>query len=96
MPDYGPNTPVLVGVAAVQQRLDDYRQALEPVALMEQALRGAAADAGCSELLTRADEILVPKGMWGYSDPGRLLADALGCGVATTLLAEFGVSCSRA
>ena len=36
MPDCPPDTPVLVGVAAVQQKLDDYQQALEPVALMEQ------------------------------------------------------------
>ena len=91
MSEYSPNTPVLVGVAAVQQRLDDYRQALEPVALMEQALRRAAADAGCDGLLTRADEILVPRSLWGYSDPGRLLADALGSVSATTLLAEFGI-----
>ena len=91
MTEYSPNTPVLVGVAAVQQKVDDYRQALEPVALMEQALRDAAADAGSSELLRRADEILVPKSLWGYSDPGRILADALGAESATTLLAEFGI-----
>jgi len=91
VPEYSPNTPVLVGVAAVQQRLDDYRQALEPLALMEQALRDAAGDAGCNGLLARADEILVPRSLWGYSDPGRLLADALGAASAATLLAEFGI-----
>lgn len=91
MAEYHANTPVLVGVAAVQQKIDDYQQALEPVALMEQALRDAAADAGCTDLLSRADEILVPKSLWGYSDPGRLLADALGARSATTLLAEFGI-----
>ena len=91
MPEYTANTPVLVGVAALQQKVDDYRQALEPVGLMEQALRDAATDAGCDELLAVADEILVPKSLWGYSDPGRLLADALGAPSATTLLAEFGI-----
>lgn len=91
MAEFPANTPVLVGVAAVQQKLDDYQRALEPVALMEQALRSAAADAGSVELLRRADEILVPKSMWGYSDPGRLLANALGATAATTLLAEFGI-----
>jgi acetyl-CoA C-acetyltransferase len=85
------NTPVLVGVAAVQQKIQDYQRALEPVALMEQALRDAAEDAGCVDLLRKADEIMVPKSMWGYSDPGRLLADALGANHATTLLAEFGI-----
>jgi acetyl-CoA C-acetyltransferase len=89
--EYAATTPVLVGVAAVQQKLDDYQRALEPVALMEQALRDAAVDAGSAELLCRADEILVPKSMWGYRDPGRLLAHALGATSATTLLAEFGI-----
>ncbi len=91
MAELSANTPVLVGVAAVQQKIDDYRVALEPLALMEQALRDAATDAGCPDLLRQADEIMVPKSMWGYSDPGRLLADALGAQSATTLLAEFGI-----
>lgn len=91
MTECSPAAPVLVGVAAVQQKIDDYRQALEPVALMERALRDAADDAGCPGLLQRADEILVPKSLWGYSDPARLLADALGAQSATTLLAEFGI-----
>ena len=91
MAEYAANTPVLVGVAAVQQKMADYQQALEPVALMEQALRDAAADAACMEILGMADEILVPKSLWGYSDPGRLLAEALGAHSATTLLAEIGI-----
>ena len=33
MADCAPNTPVLVGVGAVQQKMQDYREALEPVAL---------------------------------------------------------------
>ena len=91
-----PNTPVLVGVAAVQQKLDDHNKGREAVALMEQALREAAEDAGAVELLAVADEIMVPKGIWNYSDPGRLLADALGSravggGPPTTVLAEIGV-----
>ncbi|MCB1690278.1 MAG: hypothetical protein KDI33_17400 [Halioglobus sp.] len=91
MAELAANTPVLVGIAAVQQKLDDYRQALEPVALMEQALRDAATDAGCADILLQADEIMVPRSIWGYSDPGRLVADALGATSATTLLAEFGI-----
>ena len=92
MAEYDPTTPVLVGVAAVQQKLEDYHQALEPIALMEQALRLAAADADSESLLARAGEILVPKGIWSYSDPGQLLAGALGCPSATTVLGEIGVS----
>ena len=94
--DVGPDTPVLVGVAAVQQKYEDYTEGLEAVALMELALRNAAQDAGAPELLTAADEILVPKGIWKYSDPGRLLADAFGAGSsvgagATTVLGEIGI-----
>ena len=87
-----PNTPVLVGVAAVQQKDPDYTQTLEPLALMEKALRDAAADAGAPALLCSADEILVPKGIWGYSDPARLLAAAFQAPAATTVYAEIGVS----
>tara|TARA_R110000823_G_scaffold119998_5_gene244303 strand:- start:30153 stop:31622 length:1470 start_codon:yes stop_codon:yes gene_type:complete len=85
------NTPVLVGVAAVQQKLADHRAAREPLDLMEQALRDAAADAGCEKLLTLADEIMVPNSLWGYSDPARLLAQRLQADSATTLLADFGI-----
>ena len=91
MAEFEANTPVLVGVASVQQKIDDHECALEPVALMEQALRDAAVDAGCMQLLSLADEILVPKSLWSYTDPGRLLADALGAHSAKTLLAEFGI-----
>jgi len=90
-----PNTPVLVGVSAVQQKCADYRDAEEAIALMERALRNAAQDAGAPALLARADEILIPKGIWKYSDPGRLLADSLGASSSgaptTTLLAEIGI-----
>ncbi|PLW67606.1 acetyl-CoA acetyltransferase [Pseudohalioglobus lutimaris] len=87
-----PNTPVLVGVAAFQQHNPDFKQALEPVAIMERALRDAAEDAGCPALFDRVDEILVPKGIWGYSDPGRLLAASLAAENARSVLAEIGVS----
>ena len=67
MAEYGVTTPVLVGVGAVQQHIEDYECALEPVALMEQALRNAAVDAGSMQLLSLADEILVPKSLWSYT-----------------------------
>jgi len=94
--DIDPNTPVLVGVAAVQQKYQNPDDGEEAIALMEHALRDAAADAGAPELLTRADEIQVPKGIWKYSDPGRMLANALGSSSADgtparTVLAEIGI-----
>lgn len=91
MTDCPDNTPVLVGVAAVQQKLADHHQAREPIALMEQALRDAARDAGSDELLRRAAEIMVPNSLWGYRDPGGLLAARLGADNAASVLADFGI-----
>ncbi|MFK8048699.1 MAG: hypothetical protein AB8B81_09715 [Halioglobus sp.] len=96
MLELDPNTPILVGVAAVQQKLERFEDALEPLALMELALRNAASDAmsGAEHgeaLLHGADEIMVPKGIWDYSDPARLLSKAIGAKTATTVLAEIGV-----
>ena len=84
-------TPVLVGVGAVRQREDDPRVALEPVALMAQALQRADDDTGAPALLTRADRILIPRGFWDYPDPGRLVAERVGAASARTLVAEIGV-----
>ena len=94
--DIPPNTPVLVGVATVQQKYQSHLEGEEAIALMEHALRDAAQDAGALELLARADEIMVPKGIWKYSDPGRLLADALGSrssdgSTTKSVLAEIGI-----
>ena len=86
-----PRTPVLVGVGAVQQRCDDWRDALEPIELMVAALERAAADAGSRSLLARANSIRVPRGFWDYSDPARLIAERVGAHRARTQLAEIGV-----
>jgi acetyl-CoA C-acetyltransferase len=85
-----PRTPVVVGVAQATQRPDDPSQALEAIALMEQVVRGAAADAGAPDLVTSLDHIGVVQGAWRYSDPGRLLADALGSSTARTSLSANG------
>ena len=84
-------TPVLVGVGVVQQREDDPAHALEPLALMGNALERAAHDAGSLALLARADSIRVPRGFWDYADPGRALAERFGAAKARTSLAEVGV-----
>ncbi len=86
-----PRTPVLVGVGAVQQRLDDPRQALEPIGLMIAALERAAADAGSRDLLARASSIRIPRGFWDYPDPGRLIAARFGAPAARTQVAEIGI-----
>ena len=65
------NTPVLVGVAAVQQKLEDFKLALEPIALMEQALCNAARDAGSEALLSRADGQLTKAGKFYFEETNR-------------------------
>ena len=83
--------PVLVGVGVAAQRCDDPSRALEPYALMVRALEAAADDAGSRALLRDASSIRVPRGFWAYSDPGRLVAGAVGARRVHSVLAELGV-----
>jgi acetyl-CoA C-acetyltransferase len=59
--------------------------------LMVAALERAAQDAGADELLASADRIEVPRGLWSYSNPARLVAQQLGAERASTVLAEIGI-----
>ncbi|HMI94308.1 MAG TPA: acetyl-CoA acetyltransferase [Polyangiales bacterium] len=86
----GSTLPVVVGVAQVAQRVDDPSAAREPLALMEDALRRAAEDAGSRELLTRADALYVIRGIWPYRNPAAVLAERLGNGACTTFGTPFG------
>ncbi len=86
-----PRTPVLVGVAAVGQRLDDPAAAVDVVGLMEQAARAAAADAGAPDLLARLQWIAATKGNARLRDPARLVADRVGSSGAHTVLSDIGV-----
>jgi len=84
-------TPVLVGVGTAAQRLDDPVEAKEALGLMAEALAVAASDAGESRLLSRLAQVRVTKGTWGYSDPARWVADAVGAKDARSYLADVGV-----
>ena len=84
-------TPVLVGVGSVVQREPDPAAALEPTALMARALEAAAEDAGGRHWLERAEALAIPRGFWDYSDPGRLVAEAIGAKRARTQFAQVGV-----
>ena len=82
---------MLVGVGTAVQRLDDPAKAEEAVALMAEALVSASDDAGASGLLSRLDQVRVTKGTWGYSDPARWVADAVGANQAQSYLADVGI-----
>jgi acetyl-CoA C-acetyltransferase len=85
---------VLVGVGSLTQHPDgrDPDDLSEPVDLMVAAARLAADDAGAGSALLGAVELVsVPKGIWSYGDPGRVVAERIGAGDARTVLAEVGV-----
>lgn len=79
-----PRTPILVGAAAVTQRVDDPLEAREALDLMDAAAVAAARDAGDASLLGSAHLIAVPEGTWGYRDPARLLALRWGADASST------------
>jgi len=86
-----PNTPVIVGIGFHQERIDDPTQCAEPYQLMVRAVRNAAGDAGSEDLLKQIESISVPQGMWQYRNPGKLIAEALGCPSAKSVISDLGV-----
>ena len=88
--------PVLVGVGQVLQRLEDPREAAEPLALMLAALQRAGEDSGAPKLLQRADSIYVLRGAWRYGDPGREIARRLGAAPHETVGTPYGGNFSQA
>ena len=86
-----PRQPVLVGVGTCMQREEDYSQAREPMDLMLEAVRSAAADSGSTSVLAGVERIAVPKGRWRYNNPAGEIARSIGASSATTVLASVGV-----
>ncbi len=83
------NTPVLVGIAQLEQRIDDPSQAREPIELMIDAVKAAAADAGSTALLNTT-AVRVVRGIWPYQNPARAVAEAIGSPNAETALTPYG------
>jgi acetyl-CoA C-acetyltransferase len=90
------DTPVLVGAGQFLQRLDDPREAAEPLEMMVAALGRAGEDAAAPKLLQRADSIYVLRGAWGYGDPGREIARRLGATPDETVGTPFGGNFAQA
>jgi acetyl-CoA C-acetyltransferase len=82
--------PVLVGISQLEQRVADPAQAKEPLTLMIDAVRAAAADAGSNSLLNHATSVRVIRGIWPYKDPARIVAQAVGVPNAETALTPYG------
>jgi acetyl-CoA C-acetyltransferase len=85
------NTPVIVGIGFHQERMEDPTECAEPYKLMVRAVRTAADDAGYPALLQQIESISVPQGMWQYRNPGKLIAEALGCPSAKSVISDLGV-----
>ena len=83
-------TPVLVGVAQVEQRGFDPETAKEPLDLMVDAVREATLDAGAKSLLKAATSVRVIWGFWPYQNPARAVADRVGISSAETVLTPIG------
>ena len=83
-------TPVLVGIAQLEQRSTDPRESKEPLALMLDALTAAAADAGSEKLLDSASSIRVVRGRWPYKNPARVIGEHVGAPNAQSALTRFG------
>ena len=79
--------PVIVGIGEITDRPADPAHGLEPLALMEQALRRAENDAGAN-LLSRLDSLdIVNQVTWPYADIATQLAARIG---ATPAHAYYG------
>ena len=71
-------TPVIVGIGEIVDRPKEIAEGLEPLDLLEQALRRAEADAG-AKLLGEVQSLDVVNFLsWRYRDPEKLLAQRLG------------------
>lgn len=72
------------------QRPERLEDALDPVALMSEAVGAAASDARATGLPGRAQLYVAVRGAWGYSDPARLVAESFGATGARTALTTAG------
>ncbi len=85
-----PNTPVVIGVGQVLQRVSDPLEGEEPVDLMVSAALKAAADAGNADLLAGVDSVRVIRGAWRYKHPAGYVAETIGAPQAETVGTCFG------
>src|SRR3984957_14199773 len=70
--------PVIVGVGEITDRPKEIAEGLEPLAMLEGALRRAEADSG-GELLGEIGSLDIVNFLsWRYRDPEKVLCDRLG------------------
>jgi acetyl-CoA C-acetyltransferase len=70
--------PVIIGIGEIVDRPKDIKDGLEPLALLEQALKRAEQDSGSKFLAEIGSLDIVNFLSWRYQDPARQLSDRLG------------------
>lgn len=85
-----PNTPVLVGVSQILQRISAPLEGQEPVAMMLDAVHEAASDSGNPAIIDAAQSIRVIRGVWRYKQPARYIAEQLGLANVETMGTPYG------
>ena len=85
-------TPVLIGAGQLTQRDVEPAEAKEPLAMMVEVARRAAADAGVNaSVLQRLDSVAVANILsWHYSNAPGLLAERLGARPAQQIYTTVG------
>lgn len=85
-------TPVLVGTGQLVQRDADPREALEPLAMLEQVAGDAAADSGAGDRVLREIDTLalVSVAGWRAKNPPRVVAERLGAHPRHEYVTEAG------
>lgn len=73
-----PRTPVIIGTGQMLQRSDSPTDAMDPVAMMVEAIRAAASDAGLSSVPTPDAIRVVGLLAWNYGNPAHFIAQDLG------------------
>ncbi len=85
-----PRTPVIIGVGQFLHRAHGIDDALEPAALMEEAARRAATDAGLSQVPAVDSIRVVGLLSWRYHNPGEVLGRRLGLTPRQTAVSTMG------
>jgi len=83
------STPVLVGIAHIEQRITDWTEGKEPLDLMIDAVKAAVRDTS-TELVPQIDAIHVIGGLWQYKDPAAYIAEHIGAGKVETGITTLG------
>ena len=85
-----PRTPVLVGAGQFLQRVDGIEGAMDATAMMAEAIRAAAGDAGLAGVPQPDSIRVVGLLSWRYGNPGFLVAQHLGIEARDTVLTAMG------